>query len=102
MGLLTFSINVTLDGCVDHREGIADDETHAFFTRLMDECGAMLWDRVTYEMMESSLPAVDRGDAEALPAMREWAAPTPARQSNSAGVTWCGAAACPGVGHWTM
>jgi hypothetical protein len=29
MGLLTFSINVTLDGCVDHREGIADDETHA-------------------------------------------------------------------------
>ena len=40
MGLLTFSINVTLDGCVDHQEGIADDETHAFFTRLMDEGGA--------------------------------------------------------------
>ncbi|MFM2419922.1 MAG: hypothetical protein RL385_4645 [Pseudomonadota bacterium] len=39
MGLLTFSINVTLDGCIDHREGIADDETHAFFTRLMDEGG---------------------------------------------------------------
>ncbi len=51
MGLLTFSINVTLDGCVDHQEGIADDETHAFFTRLMDEGGAMLWGRVTYEMM---------------------------------------------------
>jgi hypothetical protein len=42
MGLLTFSINVTLDGCVDHQEGIADEETHAFFTRLMDEGGAML------------------------------------------------------------
>jgi hypothetical protein len=53
MGLLTFSLNLTLDGCVDHREGIADDETHAFFTRLMDEGGAMLWGRVTYEMMES-------------------------------------------------
>lgn len=39
MGLLTFSINLTLDGCVDHQEGIADDETHAFFTRLMDESG---------------------------------------------------------------
>ena len=37
MGLLTFSINVTLDGCVDHQEGIADDETHAFFTRVMGE-----------------------------------------------------------------
>ena len=65
MGLLTFSINVTLDGCVDHREGIADDETHAFFTRLMDENGAMLWGRVTYEMMESYWPAVARGDEEA-------------------------------------
>ena len=69
MGLLTFSINVTLDGCVDHREGIADDETHAFFTRLMDEAGAMLWGRVTYEMMESYWPAVARGDAGAPPAM---------------------------------
>ena len=73
MGLLTFSINVTVDGCVDHQEGIADDETHAFFTRLMDEGGAMLWGRVTYEMMESYWPAVARGDAEAPPAMREWA-----------------------------
>ena len=58
MGLLTFSINVTLDGCVDHQEGIADDETHAFFTRLMDEGGAMLWGRVTYEMMESYWPTL--------------------------------------------
>jgi dihydrofolate reductase len=73
MGLLTFSLNVTLDGCVDHRVGIADDETHAFFTRLMDDGGAMLWGRVTYEMMESYWPAVARGDEEAPPAMREWA-----------------------------
>jgi dihydrofolate reductase len=73
MGLLTFSINLTLDGCVDHREGVVDDETHAFFTRLMDEGGAMLWGRVTYEMMESYWPAVARGDVEAPPAIREWA-----------------------------
>lgn len=74
MGLLTFNINVTVDGCVDHQEGIADDETHAFFTRLLDESGAMLWGRVTYEMMEGYWPAVARGDVEAPPAMREWAA----------------------------
>lgn len=73
MGLLTFSINVTLDGCVDHREGVADDETHAFFTRLMDEAGAMLWGRVTYEMMESYWPLVARREVEAPPALREWA-----------------------------
>jgi len=73
MGLLTFSLNLTLDGCVDHQEGIADDETHALFTDLMDECGAMLWGRVTYEMMESYWPAVARGDVEAPPAVHEWA-----------------------------
>ncbi|WOB06108.1 dihydrofolate reductase family protein [Piscinibacter gummiphilus] len=73
MGRLTFSLNLTLDGCVDHEEGIADDETHAFFTRLMDEAGAMLWGRTTYEMMESYWPAVARGDVQAPPAVREWA-----------------------------
>lgn len=73
MGLLTFSLNLTLDGCVDHQVGIADDETHAFFTELMDGHGAMLWGRVTYEMMESYWPAVARGEVQAPPAMREWA-----------------------------
>lgn len=73
MGILTFSINVTLDGCLDHQEGIADDETHAFFTRLMDGAGAMLWGRTTYEMMESYWPLVAGGEVDAPPALREWA-----------------------------
>jgi hypothetical protein len=64
MGLLTFSINVTLDGCVDHQEGIADDEIHAFFTRLMDEGGAMLWGprhlRDDGELLASGSPAATR------------------------------------------
>lgn len=73
MGLLVFAINLTLDGCIDHREGIADDETHAYFTRLMDAHGAMLWGRVTYEMMEDAWPAIARGDTQAPSALREWA-----------------------------
>lgn len=73
MGLLTFSINVTLDGCIDHEEGVADDETHAFFTNLMNEAGAMLWGRVTYEMMESYWPRVARGEQPAPPALVQWA-----------------------------
>jgi dihydrofolate reductase len=73
MGILTFCLNLTLDGCVDHQEGIADDETHAFFTRLMDESGAMLWGRTTYELMESYWPKVARGDVAIAPAMRQWA-----------------------------
>ncbi len=73
MGLLTFGLNVTLDGCVDHRVGIADDETHAHFTRLMEEHGAMLWGRVTYELMEDHWPAVARGEIEAPASLLEWA-----------------------------
>src|SRR3954463_3335112 len=72
MGLLTFAINVTLDGCCDHREGIADDELHDYFTQLMDAAGAMLWGRVTYELMENAWPAVAR-DENASRAMQEWA-----------------------------
>lgn len=73
MGFLTFCINVTLDGCIDHREGVADEETHAYYTQLMRDAGAMLWGRVTYEMMEAYWPAVARGDEPATPAMRDWA-----------------------------
>ena len=72
MGLLTFGMNVTLDGCCDHRVGIADAELHGYFTQLMDDAGAMLWGRITYEMMESAWPAVAR-DENAPRAMREWA-----------------------------
>lgn len=72
MGLLTFGVNVTLDGCCDHREGIADDELHDYWTQLMDAAGAMLWGRVTYELMESAWPAVARGE-NAPRALREWA-----------------------------
>lgn len=73
MGLLTFTLNLTLDGCIDHEEGIADDETHAFFTGLMDSVGAMLWGRLTYEMMEAYWPSVARGEVPAPAAMRAWA-----------------------------
>ena len=72
MGLLTFALNVTLDGCCDHREAIADDALLRYYTRMMDEAGAMLFGRVTYEMMESAWPAVAR-DPKARPAFRAWA-----------------------------
>ncbi|ABY32050.1 RibD domain protein [Methylorubrum extorquens PA1] len=39
----------------------------------MDDGGAMLWGRVTYEMMECYWPAVARGEVDAPPAIREWA-----------------------------
>ena len=39
MGLLTFGINVTLDGCCDHRAGIPDDELFRFWIRRMNAAG---------------------------------------------------------------
>lgn len=72
MGILTFGINVTLDGCCDHTAGIVDDELHDYFTGLMDDAGALLWGRTTYEMMESAWPAIAR-DEKAPRAEREWA-----------------------------
>ena len=50
MGLLTFGLNVTLDGCIDHTQGIADDELHDYWTQLMDQSGAMLFGRNTYDV----------------------------------------------------
>jgi dihydrofolate reductase len=72
MGLLTFGLNVTLDGCIDHTQGIVDDELLDFWTQLMDQSGAMLYGRTTYEMMEEAWPAVAR-DEKSPRAVREWA-----------------------------
>ncbi|HSM91666.1 MAG TPA: deaminase, partial [Anaeromyxobacteraceae bacterium] len=72
MGLLTFALNVTLDGCSDHREGVADDEMLRYWTRRMDAAGAMLFGRRTYELMEEAWPQVAR-DPKAKPADRAWA-----------------------------
>ena len=47
MGLLTFALNVTLDGCCDHREMVADDEMLRYWTRVMAAAGAMLLGRRT-------------------------------------------------------
>ncbi|AGC47414.1 riboflavin biosynthesis protein RibD domain-containing protein [Myxococcus stipitatus DSM 14675] len=72
MSILTFGINVTLDGCIDHTQGIADDELHDYWTRVMEQSGAMLFGRTTYELMEGFWPAVAR-DEKAPRAMRDWA-----------------------------
>lgn len=58
MGKLTFGLNVTIDGCCDHRVGIADGELHDHFTKLLSDTGALLYGRITYELMEAHWPAV--------------------------------------------
>ena len=51
---LRYSINVTLDGCCDHREGSPDEETHRHATEGVAEADALLLGRVTYELMEAA------------------------------------------------
>ena len=51
---LRYSINVTLDGCCDHREGIADEDLHRHAAENLEQADALLFGRVTYEMMEAA------------------------------------------------
>ena len=51
---LRYSINVTLDGCCDHREGIADEELHRHAAEGIARADALLFGRVTYEMMQEA------------------------------------------------
>ena len=50
---LRYSINVTLDGCCDHREVIADEDLHRHAAENIAQADALLLGRVTYEMMEA-------------------------------------------------
>jgi dihydrofolate reductase len=51
---LRYSINVTLDGCCDHRAGSTDEELHRYWTEAIARADALLFGRVTYEMMEAA------------------------------------------------
>ena len=46
-----FAINVTLDGCCDHTQQVADDESHEYFTQLLREVDLLVFGRKTYELM---------------------------------------------------
>ena len=54
---LRYSINVTLDGCCDHRGIIPDEELHRRAAETLAEADALLFGRVTYEMMEAAFRA---------------------------------------------
>jgi dihydrofolate reductase len=51
-------MNVTLDGCCDHTQGIADEELHQYAMYLMDQSDGMLFGRKIYQLMESYWPAI--------------------------------------------
>ena len=46
-----FAINITIDGCCDHTQGIADDELHEYFTGLLRNSDIEIFGRNTYNLM---------------------------------------------------
>ena len=67
---LRYSINVTLDGCCDHRAMIADEDLHRHAMENIVQADALLFGRVTYEMMEAAWRLSTR-----TVAMPEWTEP---------------------------
>lgn len=67
---LRYSINVTLDGCCDHRAITPDEELHRHATQIIAQADALLFGRVTYEMMESAWRPGTQ-----TPLMPDWMAP---------------------------
>ena len=63
MRSLRYSINVTLDGCCDHREVVADEDLHRHAAENLARADALLFGRVTYEMMEDAWRAPARTGA---------------------------------------
>jgi dihydrofolate reductase len=59
---LRYSINVTLDGCCDHRVILADEESHSYWAANLERADGLLFGRVTDGMMEEAwrLPASGR------------------------------------------
>jgi dihydrofolate reductase len=51
---LRYSINVTLDGCCDHREMSPNEDLHRHAVENLNQADALLFGRVTYEMMEAA------------------------------------------------
>ena len=49
---LRYSINVTLDGCCDHRAIPADEDLHRHAAESLRQADALLFGRMTYELME--------------------------------------------------
>jgi dihydrofolate reductase len=69
---LRYSINVTLDGCVDHMAVSPSEDIHLYAMGKIAEADALLFGRTTYEMMEQAWrpPASDAFPAWTQPFAR--------------------------------
>ena len=74
---LRYSINVSLDGCVDHAAGVPDEETHNHAAQTIARADAIILGRTTYELMEfwrtaDDLPAWMRPFKESIDSAKKY------------------------------
>ncbi|MCI0541771.1 MAG: hypothetical protein L0Z50_41775 [Verrucomicrobiales bacterium] len=100
---LRYSINVTLDGGCDHQGIPTDEELHRYWAEKLAQADALLFGRVTYEMMEAAWRPPATGVWPDW--MADWMKPF-ARTINAAkkyvvSSTWTGSIGTP-RSHWRM
>ena len=71
MGKIIAALNMTLDGVFDHTAGIPDEEIHQHYTELLDRGGAILYGRITYQLMEFWRTFLEHPDED--PSMNDFA-----------------------------
>ncbi len=74
---LRYSINVSLDGCVDHTAGHPDEESHQHAAQTISRADAIILGRTTYELMEfwrtaEDLPPWMRSFRESITAAKKY------------------------------
>lgn len=58
---LRYSINVSLDGCCDHRAFFPDEETHNHAAAAIEQADALIFGSTTYRLMEEGWREPDPG-----------------------------------------
>jgi dihydrofolate reductase len=73
MRKLIYGINLTLDGCCDHTKGIADNELHDFYAKLLLEADTFVYGRKTYQLMVPFWPEVAKNNSGETKGMNDFA-----------------------------
>lgn len=60
MRKIIYAINLTVDGCCDHTKVVADDELLEYHARLVRDVDALVFGRITYQLMVPYWPDVAR------------------------------------------
>ena len=70
---LVYAINLTIDGCVDHTNGIVDDELLEYYARLVRDADLLVYGRITYQLMVPYWPDIAKNPSGQTKADLEFA-----------------------------